>query len=107
MSYETWIKEFTETQPLEPSLKDAYIQGKRDNQMNKELNEFATGVQSSFFSTRETMQEAFKYAYDVINAMPKGAQAPAYTALHVVVNTLAEEVKRLTLLGTNRGDSDE
>lgn len=71
------------------------------------LHETVSNWQTSFFGTRDTLPEAFKYAYDVINAMPKGAQASAYTALHVVVNTMAEEVKRLTMLGTDKESNDE
>lgn len=63
--------------------------------MNNELTELATGLQHGLFATRDTIEEAFKYAYEVIEAMPSGAQTGAYAALHIVVNTIAEEVKRM------------
>lgn len=66
--------------------------------MNK-LNDLATGIQSSFFATSETVEDAFRYAYATIDALPSESKAGAYTALHVVVNTIAEEIKRLTVLG--------
>ena len=64
--------------------------------MSKELNTLATGLQHSLFATRDTIQDAFNYAYTIIEALPSDQKAGAYTALHVVVNTIAEEVKRLT-----------
>ncbi len=63
--------------------------------MNKELNELATNLQSPLFATRDTIEEAFHYAHTVIDAIPTSDRGAAYTALYVVVNTIAEEVKRL------------
>jgi hypothetical protein len=63
--------------------------------MNKELNELATNLQSPLFATRDTIQDAFHYAHTVIEAIPTSDKGAAYTALYVVVNTIAEEVKRL------------
>ena len=63
--------------------------------MNKELNDLATNLQSPLFATRDTIEEAFNYAHTVIEAIPTSDRGAAYTALYVVVNTIAEEVKRL------------
>ena len=63
--------------------------------MNKELNELATNLQSPLFATRDTIEDAFHYAHTVIEAIPTSDRGAAYTALYVVVNTIAEEVKRL------------
>jgi len=63
--------------------------------MNKELNELATYLQSPLFATRDTIEDAFHYAHTVIEAIPTSDRGAAYTALYVVVNTIAEEVKRL------------
>jgi len=63
--------------------------------MNKELNELATNLQSPLFATRDTIEEAFHFAHTVIEAIPTSDKGAAYTALYVVVNTIAEEVKRL------------
>lgn len=62
--------------------------------MNK-LNELATNLQSPLFATRDTIEDAFHYAHTVIEAMPASNRGAAYTALYVLVNTIAEEVKRL------------
>jgi hypothetical protein len=64
--------------------------------MNKELNELATNLQSPLFATRDTIEDAFHFAHTVIEAIPPSDRGAAYTALYVVVNTIAEEVKRLT-----------
>jgi hypothetical protein len=62
--------------------------------MNK-LNELARNLQSPLFATRDTIEDAFHYAHTVIEAIPASDRGAAYTALYVVVNTIAEEVKRL------------
>lgn len=62
--------------------------------MNK-LNELARNLQSPLFATRDTVEDAFHYAHTVIEAIPASDRGAAYTALYVVVNTIAEEVKRL------------
>jgi hypothetical protein len=37
--------------------------------------------------------EAMKYAYKLIETLPKGDRAAAYTALHVVLNTVANAME--------------
>lgn len=59
------------------------------------LNELARNLQSPLFATRDTIEDAFHYAHTVIEAIPASDRDAAYTALYVVVNTIAEEVKRL------------
>lgn len=63
------------------------------------LNELATNLQSPLFATRDTIEEAFHYAHTVIEAMHIEDRGAAYTALYVLVNTIAEEVKRLAKEG--------
>lgn len=64
------------------------------NKMSK-LNDLATNLQSPLFATRETIEDAYKYAADIINTLPAHEQVAVYTAVQVLVNTIAEEVKRL------------
>jgi hypothetical protein len=42
------------------------------------------------------MGEAIKYAYNLIETLPQEFRAGAYTGLHVVLNTVAADLKRLT-----------
>lgn len=63
-------------------------------EMNDKQLQLAKDVTSDFFSTRASIQEAFKYAYDMIDSLPAEAKTSAYTALHVVVNTIAQEITR-------------
>ena len=65
------------------------------SQKINDLNELATNLQSPLFATRDTIEDAFHYAHTVIEAMPTSDRGAAYTALYVVVNTIAEEVKRI------------
>jgi len=66
---------------------------------NQTINAFATGLQSSLFATRDTIEDAYKYAADIINALPTHEQIAVHTAMQVVINTIAEQVKHLTMLG--------
>ncbi len=64
--------------------------------MSKAINEFATNLQSPLFATRETIEDAYQYAADVINALPTHEQVAVYTAMQVLINTIAEQVKQMT-----------
>lgn len=61
----------------------------------KKLNNLATNLQSPLFATRDTIEDAYKYVSDIINTLPTHEQVAVYTAVQVLVNTIAEEVKRL------------
>ena len=67
--------------------------------MSKAINEFATNLQSPLFATRETIEDAYKYAADIINTLPTHDQIAVHTAMQVVINTIAEQVKNITMLG--------
>ena len=41
------------------------------------------------FAARAALHEALDYAYTLINSLPAESQVAAYTALHVVLNTVA------------------
>jgi hypothetical protein len=70
-----------------------------NNPTNQAINAFATGLQSSLFATRDTVEDAYKYAADIINTLPVDQQIAVHTAMQVVINTIAEQVKHLTVLG--------
>jgi len=58
------------------------------------------GMQSSLFATQDTIEDAFEYAYSIINTLPNESKASVICAIQVLVNTIAEEVKR-TAEGSN------
>lgn len=60
------------------------------------VNTFVTGLQSPLFATRETIEEAYSYAADIINTLPTHEQIAVHTAIQVLINTIAEQVKNLT-----------
>jgi hypothetical protein len=64
--------------------------------MSKAINEFATNLQSPLFATRETLEDAYKYVADIINTLPTHEQVAVYTAMQVLINTIAEQVKNIT-----------
>ena len=62
--------------------------------MNNKQLQLAKDIKSDFFATRDTVMEAFAYAYNMIDSLPAEAKSPAYTALHVVINTIAQEITK-------------
>jgi len=67
--------------------------------MNDQLNETLSGMQSKLFATKDSIEEAVQYAYEVIDSGAGGNKAAMYTVVHVLMNTIAEEIKNLTMLG--------
>jgi hypothetical protein len=51
-------------------------------------------LKCELFADRGTdVAEAMKYAYKLIETLPKADRAAAYTALHVVLNTVANAME--------------
>jgi len=67
--------------------------------MNKEIQSLASGLYSPLFATRDSIKESITYAYDIAKASDNPAAVT--TALHVVLNTIAEELERIN---TTKGD---
>lgn len=63
--------------------------------MNAKLNETLTGMQSGLFATKDSIEEAVQYAYTVIDSGSAGSKTAMYTVIHVLMNTIAEEIKRI------------
>ena len=67
------------------------------------LDETLRRMQSKLFATKDSIPEAIQYAYDVIDSGASGNKAAMYTVVHVLMNTIAEEVRHITMLGENDG----
>ena len=59
-----------------------------------EIVELADNLQSSLFATKDSLQEAYSYTYEIINALPPEHRAGVITGVQVLINTIAEEIKR-------------
>ena len=61
--------------------------------LHKDIQTLASGLYSPLFATKESIRESISYAYDIA----KGSDNPAAitTALHVVLNTIAQELERI------------
>lgn len=57
---------------------------------NKKLKE---ALSSQLFATRDTVTEAYDQATATFDTFKAGDKAAAYIALHVFMNTLANEIK--------------
>ena len=67
------------------------------NDLKTEVNAFAQSLEMGLFGTAENMQEAIKYAYMGIESLKdQSDKIGAYTALHVVLNTVGQELRKLT-----------
>jgi len=62
--------------------------------LDKEIAQLASGLYNPLFATKDSIRESISYAYDIA----KGSNNPAAvtTALHVVLNTLAQELSKIT-----------
>jgi hypothetical protein len=54
----------------------------------------ANGLQTSLFATKNSIEQAYEYAYSVIETLDSKDKAGVITAMQVLINTIAEEVKR-------------
>ena len=59
--------------------------------MNKEIQTLASGLYSPLFATKESIKESISYAYDIAKASDNPAAIT--TALHVVLNTIAQHLE--------------
>lgn len=53
-------------------------------------------MKSGIFATKNSPKEAIEFANDVIDCLALSDRTYAYTALHVVLNSVAAELDRLS-----------
>lgn len=56
---------------------------------------YAESLQSSLFATRESTQDAYYELLQVIERLPIEHKAAVMSAGQILINTIAEEIKRL------------
>jgi hypothetical protein len=59
--------------------------------LDKEIITLAQGLYSPLFASRDSIKEAITYAYDIAKASENPAAVT--TALHVVLNTIAQHLE--------------
>jgi predicted membrane GTPase involved in stress response len=59
-----------------------------------DVMDLASGLQAQLFATRDTIEEAYEYAYSIVGTLPVKDQAAVITAMQVLINTIAEKVKQ-------------
>jgi len=59
--------------------------------LDKEIIALAQGLYSPLFATRDSIRDAITYAYDIAKASDNPAAVT--TALHVVLNTIAQTIE--------------
>jgi len=61
----------------------------------KDTQELAQSLKHGLFSNRDTVGKAIEYAYQVIESLDGRDRILAFTALHVVLNTIAIELEQM------------
>jgi AAA+ superfamily predicted ATPase len=56
--------------------------------------ELAKAIRHGLFADRETLKDAFDYAFRVINACSESERLAVTTAMFVVLNTVAKEIEK-------------
>ena len=54
--------------------------------------ELAKSIRHDLFAERDTVKEAWDYAFDVINGMSESDKIAAFTALMVLLNTISKQI---------------
>jgi hypothetical protein len=54
--------------------------------------ELATYIRHGLFAERDTVKQAFDFAFELINRMSDSEKTAATTALMVVVNTISKQI---------------
>jgi hypothetical protein len=62
------------------------------NHTETNLAQLAKDLRSGLFATHSDYPAALRYAYGLIATLPQKDHITAFTALHVVLNTLANEI---------------
>lgn len=52
----------------------------------------AHNLRYEMFASRESVAEAMSYAYELIQTLPAADRITAFTALHVVLNAVADQI---------------
>ena len=55
---------------------------------------YANSLQCSLFATRESTEEAYSDVFRAVEMLPKEHKATMTAAVQILINTIAEEVKR-------------
>ena len=59
------------------------------------IKDYANILKHGMFASRPSSKEAMDYAYELIETIDKSDRAAAFTALHVVLNTVANTMEQI------------
>jgi len=54
--------------------------------------ELANSIRNGLFADRDSVSEAWEYAFEVLNSLPAKNRVAATTAMMVLINTIAKEI---------------
>jgi len=73
-------------------LKEWYTMYMVEEEMKMTNAQIAKAIRHGLFAERDTLKEAFDFAFEVIGRVKKSEQIAVTTALYVVLNTLSNEI---------------
>jgi hypothetical protein len=59
------------------------------------LKDYSKSFKLDMFASRDSGAEAIKYAYDLIESLPKEYRISAFTALHVTLNSISNDIQTI------------
>jgi len=60
-----------------------------------DIIKLASGLQAPMFATKGSIGEAYEYAYTIIETLEPKDKVAVITAMQVLINTIAEQVKQV------------
>jgi len=57
--------------------------------------ELIEALRADMFASRNTIKEAVEYATTIVDTLDAGDRLYVYTAIHVIINTIANEIERM------------
>ena len=61
------------------------------------LKNFAKSLKHGLFADRKNLKDAMSHAYSLIATLDPEDRSVAFTALHIVLNTVAKEIEQLSV----------
>lgn len=59
------------------------------------LKYYTKSFKSEMFASRDSGKEAIDYAYNIIETLPKKHRMVAFTALHVTLNGISDDIQKI------------
>ena len=59
------------------------------------INDYLKSLKHGLFCSRENAKEAMEYSYSLIETLPMKYRIVAFTALHVSLNSVSDDIQKI------------